>query len=49
MRIALAQIAPPLGDPAGSLRLHLQTARRAVKAGADLVVFPELSLTGYRL
>ena len=49
MRIALAQIAPPLGDPAESLRLHLATARKAAKAGADLVVFPELSLTGYRL
>lgn len=49
MRIALAQIAPPLGDPAQSLKLHLATARRAVRARAQLVVFPELSLTGYRL
>jgi predicted amidohydrolase len=49
MRIALAQIAPPLGDPAVSLKLHLETARRAARAGAQLVVFPELSLTGYRL
>ena len=49
MRIALAQIAPPLGDPAQSLKLHLTTARRALRAKAQLVVFPELSLTGYRL
>jgi predicted amidohydrolase len=49
MRIALAQIAPPLGDPAKSLELHLAAARKALRAGARLVVFPELSLTGYRL
>ena len=49
MRIALAQIAPPLGDPAASLKIHLAAARKAIRAGARLIVFPELSLTGYRL
>ena len=49
MRIALAQIAPRLGDVRGNLEIHLEAAARARKAGADLLVFPELSLTGYKL
>jgi predicted amidohydrolase len=49
MRIALAQIAPHLGDVAKNLDLHLETIARAKKEKADLVVFPELSLTGYRV
>lgn len=49
MRIVLAQIAPRLGDVRGNLELHLEKIAGARKAGADLIVFPELSLTGYRL
>jgi predicted amidohydrolase len=49
MRIALAQIAPRLGDVRRNLDLHLETLARARQAGADLLIFPELSLTGYRL
>src|SRR6266853_1390801 len=49
MKIALAQIAPRLGDPDANLDRHLDLARRARAQGADLVVFPELSLTGYML
>ena len=49
MKAALAQIAPALGDLDRNLKLHLDEARRAARAGADLVVFPELSLTGYLL
>lgn len=49
MRIALAQIAPRLGDVRRNLDVHLETLARARKAGADLLVFPELSLTGYHL
>jgi predicted amidohydrolase len=48
-RVALAQIAPKLGDVARNLDLHLDAARRAADAGAGVVVFPELSLTGYLL
>lgn len=48
-RVALAQIAPRLGDLDGNLALHLDTIRRARREGAGLVVFPELSLTGYLL
>jgi len=49
LRIALAQVAPALGDVAANVALHVRIARRASRAGALLVVFPELSLTGYRL
>jgi NAD+ synthase (glutamine-hydrolysing) len=49
MKIALAQIAPKLGDIAGNVGLHLDGIERARKAKADLLVFPELSLTGYKL
>lgn len=45
----LAQIAPSLGDLEGNLATHLAEIRRAEKSGADLIVFPELSLTGYLL
>ena len=48
-RIALAQIAPVLGDVQRNVALHLRLARTAVRQGVALLVFPELSLTGYRL
>ncbi len=47
MRIAIAQINPTVGDLAGNRRLIEETAAKAVAAGAALVVFPELALTGY--
>jgi NAD+ synthase/NAD+ synthase (glutamine-hydrolysing) len=46
MRIALAQIDTTVGDLAGNFDLILDAARRAA-GRAELVVFPELSLTGY--
>jgi predicted amidohydrolase len=48
-RIALAQCAPRLGDVEHNLKLHLQWAEEAAAGGADLCIFPELSLTGYLL
>ncbi|GBC77818.1 (R)-stereoselective amidase [bacterium HR08] len=48
-RIALAQIRPSLGDVARNLALHLEAIARAAEQGAELIVFPELSLTGYYL
>ena len=48
-RVALAQIAPRLGDLDANLALHLDAIQRARRQGAGLVVFPELSLTGYLL
>ncbi len=47
--VALAQIAPKLGDVRANLARHLEITDQARAAGADLVVFPELSLTGYDL
>lgn len=49
LRIGLAQVAPRLGDLEANLALHLDTARRGRREGAEVVVFPELSLTGYLL
>ncbi|HKE02342.1 MAG TPA: nitrilase-related carbon-nitrogen hydrolase, partial [Planctomycetota bacterium] len=45
----LAQTAPALGDVARNLDQHLETISAAKREGAQLVVFPELSLTGYFL
>ncbi len=47
MRLALAQINPTVGDIGANARLIEDFAGRARDAGADLVVFPELCLTGY--
>ena len=46
-RITLAQINPTVGDIAGNIGLMSAAADKAVSDGASLVVFPELSLTGY--
>jgi len=48
-RIALAQIGPRLGDIAFNLQTHLAWIEHAAAQQADLVVFPELSLSGYYL
>ena len=47
--IGLAQIYPKLGDVRHNLDTHLEYARRARDEGVDLLVFPELSLTGYQV
>ena len=49
IKIGLAQIYPKLGDIEHNLSLHLEYARRAQADGIDLLVFPELSLTGYQV
>ena len=49
IKIALAQINTRLGDVDANLEKHLVYAKQAKDAGADLLVFPELSLTGYAL
>lgn len=49
MKIALAQIAPRLGDLQYNLKLHQNIAAKAKKENVDLLIFPELSLTGYTL
>src|SRR3984957_20155750 len=47
MRIALAQINPTVGDLTGNVNRMADVARSAASRGAELVVFPELSVTGY--
>ena len=47
MRIALGQINPTVGDLAGNVDLMVRFAREAAAAGAQLVIFPELSVCGY--
>jgi NAD+ synthase (glutamine-hydrolysing) len=47
LRIALAQINPTVGDVEGNARLASEWIARAREAGAELVVLPELTLSGY--
>ncbi len=47
MRLALAQINTVVGDLAGNQAAILDRIEAAKGAGADLIVFPELAVTGY--
>src|SRR5215472_1358139 len=47
MRIALAQINPTVGDFAANTARIEARAREAARLGAEVAIFPELSLTGY--
>src|SRR5262245_59026988 len=47
MRIALAQLNPTVGDLAGNRRLVEEAAAKAASERADLLVAPEMVLTGY--
>ncbi|MCW5721383.1 MAG: NAD+ synthase [Devosia sp.] len=47
LRIALAQLNPKVGDFAGNLALARRALADAQSAGADIVLFSELFLTGY--
>ena len=49
LRIAIAQIAPHLGGLAENLVRHRELIAESRAKGAQLVVFPELGLTGYLL
>ncbi|WP_420630403.1 nitrilase-related carbon-nitrogen hydrolase [Candidatus Leptofilum sp.] len=49
LKVGLAQITPKLGDLEANLERHLQAIDEAAESGVELLVFPELSLTGYRL
>src|SRR6267154_92049 len=49
VKLALAQIKPTLGNLSANLKIHEDYFERAVSGGAELVIFPELSLTGYFL
>ena len=47
VRIALGQVNTTVGDLDGNVELMVRWAHEAAKAGADLVCFPELAITGY--
>jgi predicted amidohydrolase len=49
MKIAVAQISCSLGDPEANLLKVRDFSRRAKEAGAELVVFPEMTDTGYSM
>lgn len=49
LTVALAQCDAVLGDVGRNLEGHLRLLEQAREKGAGLVVFPELSLTGYHL
>jgi NAD+ synthase (glutamine-hydrolysing) len=46
-KIALAQINPTVGDLIGNSKLIVEWTKKAQLTGAQLVVFPEMALTGY--
>lgn len=47
LTVALAQLNMLVGDIEGNAQKIITTTREQADAGADLVVFPELALTGY--
>jgi predicted amidohydrolase len=49
LRVALAQMEPSLGALSDNIARHREILVEARSGGADLVVFPELGLTGYQL
>jgi predicted amidohydrolase len=49
INIGLAQISPKLADVRFNCELHLSFVEQAARQKVDLLVFPELSLTGYTL
>jgi predicted amidohydrolase len=49
MKLGLAQISPYLGDVKRNFDLHLHYIEKSRKKKVDLLIFPELSLTGYTL
>ena len=48
-KIGIAQLSPRLGDVAANLTLYEQALARAKNEHVELLIFPELSLTGYHL
>src|SRR4029079_11194671 len=49
MKVAVAQISCSLGDPGENVAKVRAFSRRAKEAGAELIVFPEMTATGYSM
>lgn len=47
MRIAVAQLAPVKGNVEKNVENHVHWIKKAIEAKADMLFFPELSITGY--
>jgi predicted amidohydrolase len=47
MKICVAQTRPVKGDIQANIEAHLKFVQRGATKGADVIIFPELSLTGY--
>ena len=47
MKISIAQLNPTIGDIQGNLEKVKKSYQAAVESGADLLVCPEMVLTGY--
>ncbi len=47
LRVAACQINPMVGDVSSNVELVLRTLERAEAAGADVAVFPEMTVSGY--
>ena len=47
LRVALAQFNASVGDIEGNIKKMCRFYSQAVEAGADVVVFPEMSVCGY--
>jgi len=49
MKVAVAQVTSVIGNLEKNIKHHLRFCNEAIKNKAELIVFPELSLTGYSL
>ena len=47
IKIIMAQVDPIVGDIKGNTELIIATAKQALEQQADIVVFPEMTITGY--
>ncbi|MBR9864105.1 MAG: NAD+ synthase, partial [Rhodobacteraceae bacterium] len=48
LRLTLAQLNPTVGDLAGNMAKAQEAHAQAAKAGADMLVLPEMFITGYQ-
>ncbi|MBP8943456.1 MAG: carbon-nitrogen hydrolase family protein, partial [Saprospiraceae bacterium] len=47
MRLCVAQIRPVSGSIAQNIGIHKKWIDRAIQRSTDIIIFPELSITGY--
>jgi len=47
MKIGIAQTRPFSGEISANIEKHILFVQHGISLGADVIIFPELSLTGY--